>query len=209
VAKTSDKVSWRVKGEYFETCSCDFLCPCPTSDLSARPTKGSCTFAFVHRIDDGKYGDVNLSGVLFAVIGRTPEAMDKGNWSVGVVTDERAKPEQKDAVIAIASGQAGGPMSALAPLIGKFLGVESKPIKFQMSGMARSATVGDLVDQAIQGIPGVNPSEPMYLDNTGHPVNSKLALAKATRSHIHAFGLSWDDDSGRSNGHFATFEWRG
>ena len=208
MAKTSDKVSWRVKGEYFETCSCDFLCPCPTSNLGARPTKGSCTFAFVHRIDDGKYGDVNLNGVLFAVIGRTPEAMDKGNWSVGVVTDERAKPEQKDAVVAIASGQAGGPMSALAPLIGKFLGVESKPIKFQMSGMSRSATVGDLVDQAIEGVPGGNSSEPMYLDNTGHPVNSKLALAKATRSHVRAFGLSWDDESGRNNGHFATFEWR-
>lgn len=207
MAKTNDKVSWRVKGEYFETCSCDYLCPCPTSNLSARPTKGSCTFAFVHRIDDGKYGDVSLNGVLFAVIGRTPEAMDKGNWSVGIVTDERAKPEQRDAVVAIASGQAGGPMSALGPLISKFLGVESKPIKFQMSGMSRSATVGDMVDQAIEGVPGGNQSEPMYLDNTGHPVSSKLALARATRSHIHAFGLNWDDETGRNNGHFATFDW--
>ncbi|HEV2032955.1 MAG TPA: DUF1326 domain-containing protein [Candidatus Dormibacteraeota bacterium] len=208
MAKTSDKVSWRVKGEYFETCSCDYLCPCPTGNLSVRPTKGSCTFAFVHRIDDGKYGDVGLNGLLFAVIGRTPEAMDKGNWSVGLVTDERAKPEQKDAIVAIASGQAGGPMSALAPLISNFVGVESKPIKFQMSGMSRSATVGDLVDQAIEGIPGGNQSEPQYLDNTPHPVSSRLALAKATRSHIHAFGLNWDDVSGSSNGHFATFEWR-
>ncbi len=74
MAKTTDKVNWRVKGEYFETCSCDFLCPCPTTNLSARPTKGSCTFAFVHRIDDGRYGDVNLHGLHFAVLGRTPEA---------------------------------------------------------------------------------------------------------------------------------------
>ena len=153
MAKTSDKVSWSVKGEYFESCSCDFLCPCATG-FDARPTKGSCTFAFVNRIDEGKYGDVSLNGLLFAVVGRTPESMDKGNWSVGVVTDERAKPEQKDAIVAIASGQAGGPMAALAPLITKFLGVESKPIQFRMSGMSRSATVGDLVDQAIEGVPG-------------------------------------------------------
>ena len=65
-----------------------------------------------------------------------------------------------------------------------------------------------MVDQAIEGVPGLNQSEPMYLDNTGHPVSSKLALAKATRSHIHAFGLNWDDESGRNNGHFATFDWR-
>ena len=205
MAKTSDKVSWRVKGEYFESCSCDFLCPCP---IGFGPTTGSCTFALVHRIDEGKYGDVGLNGLHFAVVGRTPESMDKGNWSVGVVTDARAKPEQKDAIVAITSGQAGGPMSALAPLISKFLGVESKPIQFRMSGMSRSATVGDLVDQAIEGVPGGNASEPMYIDNVGHWVNSRLALAKATRSHVHAFGLSWDDDSGRNNGHFAPFDWR-
>jgi hypothetical protein len=207
MAKTSDKVSWRVKGEYFESCSCDFLCPCATS-FAARPTKGSCTFALIHRIDDGKYGDVSLNGLHFAVVGYTPEEMLKGNWSVGVVTDARAKPEQKDAMVAIASGQAGGPMSALAPLISKFVGVESRPIQFKMSGMSRSATVGDLIDQAIEGLPGVKAAEPMYLDNVGHPVNSRLALAKATRSHVHAFGVNWDDDTGKNNGHFAPFDWR-
>jgi len=160
------------------------------------------------RIDDGKYGDVSLNGLHFAVVGYTPEEMLKGNWSVGVVTDARAKPEQKDAMVAIASGQAGGPMSALAPLITKFVGVESRPIQFKMSGMSRSATVGDLIDQAIEGLPGVKAAEPMYLDNTGHPVNSRLALAKATRSHVHAFGVNWDDDTGKNNGHFAPFEWR-
>ena len=205
MAKTNDKISWRVKGEYFETCSCDFLCPCV---FGSQPTKGSCTFAIVQRIDQGKYGDVSLDGLVFAVVGRTPESMDKGNWSVGVVTDARARPEQKDAIVAIASGQAGGPMAALAPLIGKFLGVESKPIQFQMSGMSRSAKVGDMIDQAVEGTPGGDPSEPMYVDNYGHPVNSRLALAKATRSHIHAFGIDWDDDSGKTNGHFAPFEWR-
>lgn len=207
MAKTDDKVNWRIKGEYFESCNCDFLCPCATS-FAAEPTKGSCTFAIVQRIDEGKYGDVSLNGLLFAVIGLTPEAMLKGNWSVGVVTDERAKPEQKDAIVAIASGKAGGPMSALAPLITKFLGVESKPMKFQMSGMSRSATVGNLIDQAIEGVPGGKESEPMWLENVAHPVATRLALAKATRSHIHAFGLSWDDESGKNNGHFAPFDWR-
>jgi hypothetical protein len=162
----------------------------------------------VIRIDEGKYGDVSLNGLAFAVIARTPESMEKGNWSVGVVTDARAKPEQKDAIVAITSGQAGGPMAAIAPLIGKSLGVESKPIQFRMSGLSRSATVGDLIDQAIEGIPGANGSDAMYLDNAAHPAATRLALAKATRSHVHAFGLSWDDDSGRNNGHFAPIEWR-
>jgi len=41
------------------------------------------------------------------------------------------------------------------------------------------------------------------------PANARLALAHATRSHVHAFGLDWDDTSGRNNGHFAPFFWQG
>jgi len=60
--------------------------------------------------------------------------MAKGNWSVGLIADERANAEQREAITAIASGSAGGPMSALSGLIGKFLGVESAPIRFDRSG---------------------------------------------------------------------------
>jgi hypothetical protein len=60
--------------------------------------------------------------------------MIKGNWSVGVIIDERATAEQRDAIVAIASGSAGGPMAALSPLVGKFLGAESAPIRFDRNG---------------------------------------------------------------------------
>jgi hypothetical protein len=42
-----------------------------------------------------------------------------------------------------------------------------------------------------------------------HPANSRLALATSRGSHLHAFGLDWDDTTGRNNGHFAPFAWRG
>jgi len=66
------------------------------------------------------------------------------------------------------------------------------------------------VDMGAEGAKGINPNEtePMFLDNTGHPISNRLALAHASRSHVHALGLTWDDDSGRNNGHFAPFNWR-
>src|SRR5438067_13720346 len=109
--------AWQIKGQYFETCSCDFLCPCPTSGLAARPTQGSCTFAMLFRIAQGRFGDTPLDGLSFALIGYTPEEMAKGNWSVGLVVDERAQAQQQQALATIASGQAGGPLANLAPLI--------------------------------------------------------------------------------------------
>jgi len=202
--------SWRLDGDYCETCSCDYLCPCLPSNLSAEPTKGHCYFALVFHVERGTRGSVSLDGLSFAVFGYTPAAMGSGNWSVGVVVDERADSAQRDALTAIASGQAGGPMAALAPLLGKFLGVEAKSIHYQRSGLQRSVSIPDMLDQALEGTPSLSkPGEPVVIDNGAHPANSRLALAHASRSHLHAFGLDWDDVSGRNNGHFAPFSWRG
>src|SRR6267378_5354743 len=132
--------SWQVSGQYYETCSCDFVCPCLPGQMAVRPSKGSCTFAMAFQIERGKFGSLSLDGLGFIVLGFTPEAMGKGNWSVGLVTDDRASVEQREAMTAIASGAAGGPMAALSGLIGKFLGVESAPIAFDRQGARWSVT---------------------------------------------------------------------
>ena len=199
--------TWKISGEYFEACSCDSVCPCPTSGLAARPTKGSCDAGLVFQVQRGSYGTTSLDGVAFAVLLHTPGPMIQGNWTVGLVVDDRASADQRDAIAAIASGQGGGPMAAVGPLVGTFAGVESKPIRIQSSGMRRSVSIPGLLDIAVDGLPGANAGEPIYLDNVAHPAASKLALAKASKSHMHAFGIDWDDTSGRNNGHFAPFSW--
>ncbi len=204
------KTSWQLSGDYFETCSCAYVCPCVPTGMTGKPTKGSCTFAFAFHVGNGSYGKLKLDGLNFAVLGHSPGIMGEGNWSVGLVIDERAKTDQEQAITGIASGQAGGPMAALAPLIGRFLGVEKKPIRFEKKGLGRAVSIPGLLDQAVEGVPGaVKPNEPLYIDNTLHPANARLALAKARHSHLHAFGLAWDDTTGGSNGHFAPFNWRG
>ena len=162
------------------------------------------------QIERGSFGSISLDGIPFVVLVYTPGEMGKGNWSVGLIIDERASAEQRDAITAIASGQAGGPMAPLSGLIGKFLGVDLASIRFERSGLKFTATAGKLLDMAVEGQRGIDPNttDPMFLDNTGHPVANRLALAHASRSHLHALGLAWDDDSGRNNGHFAPFAWR-
>ena len=201
-------VRWRISGEYFEACSCDSVCPCPTSGLAARPTKGYCAAGLVFRVEHGQHGKTKLDGLSFAVLLRTPGPMAQGNWTVGLILDERASAEQREALTAIASGQGGGPMAALGPLISRFEGAEAKPIKIEMNGMRRSVSIPGVLDLAVEGITGAKQAEPIYLDNVGHPAASRLALAKASRSHMHAFGIDWDDTSGRNNGHFAPFSWK-
>jgi len=202
--------SWKVSGQYYETCNCDFVCPCVAAQMTVRPSKGSCAFAMAFQIERGEYGQVSLDGLGFIVLGLTPEAMGKGNWSVGLLADERASAEQRDAITAIASGAAGGPMAALAPLVGKFVGVQSTPIRFDRTGRKWSVSATGLLDMAAEGAMGINPTatEPLHLENTGHPAADRFALAHATRSHVHALGLEWDDVSGQNNGQYAPFSWQ-
>jgi hypothetical protein len=202
--------AWNVSGQYYETCSCDFVCPCIPGGLAVRPTTGSCTFAMAFAIDRGSYGAVSLDGLGFIVLGFTPEEMGKGNWSVGLIADERATAEQRDAITAIASGAAGGPMAALSGLIGKFLGIESSSIRFDRSGAKWSVKASNLVDMSAEGVRGINPSSagPIHLENTGHPAADRFALARASTSRVQALGLAWEDGSGKNNGQYAPFSWR-
>jgi hypothetical protein len=202
--------SWKASGKYYETCSCDFVCPCILQQMSVEPTKGTCTFAMAFQIEKGSFDSTSLDGLGFIVVGLTPEAMVKGNWSVGLVIDERATTEQRDAITAIASGASGGPMAALSGLIGKFLGVESAPIRFEHDGAKWSVTASSLIDMSAQAAMGINPgaTEPLQLSNTGHPASDSIALAHAMKSHVDALSVSWNDTSGKNNGQYAPFSWR-
>ena len=90
--------AWNASGQYYETCSCDFVCPCVPWQLTVRPTKGTCTFAMAFQIERGKFDALPLDGLGFVVLGFTPEDMGKGNWSVGLIADERATPDQREAI---------------------------------------------------------------------------------------------------------------
>jgi len=200
--------SWQISGQYMETCNCTLVCPCITSNLTAKPTEGDCKAAVAMRIDKGTKDGVKLDGLSFIVMLHSPGAMSDGNITVGLIIDQAASDAQAEAISAIATGAAGGPMAALGPLVGKMAGVERRPIQFKTDGLNYAVRADDLVDQACEGIPSVaNPNEAICLDNTAHPVNPRVSVAKATRSSFHVFGIDWNDSTGTRNGHFAPFSW--
>jgi len=200
-------MSWNISGQYVETCNCDYLCPCIPSVMT-QSTHGYCIFAMGYKIDRGQYNGTPLDGRSFVVVCRTPGNMNEGNWSVGLIVDDGADQPQKEALTAIVSGEAGGPMANLAPMIGQFVGVESAAVRVEGNGNSWSVSAGGLVDQALEGKASLS-GEQMYLDNTGHPAANRIALATAKKSHVHAFGIDWDQEDGRNNGHFAPFDWSG
>src|SRR5260370_29927410 len=138
------QVQWHLAGDYFENCSCSLLCPCLVSaaaPLTARPTEGFCNVPLIFHIESGRYGDLALDGLNVLVILHAPGVMADGDWSVATYVDQRADDEQTEAIAAIFSGAAGGPMAAFTPLISKNLGVSKVPITFRIDGKTRSAAI--------------------------------------------------------------------
>jgi len=121
--------------------------------MAARPTEGDCKAAVTLRIDKGAKGGVALDGLSFIVMLHSPGPMGKGNITVGLIVDDRASDAQVEAIKAIATGAAGGPMAALGPLVGRIAGIERRPIQFDMNGLDRAVRAGELIDQACEGLP--------------------------------------------------------
>jgi hypothetical protein len=163
-----------------------------------------------YRIDHGALAQVDLSGVTFAMVAKSPAVMSQGNWVMGLVVDERASEDQVAAVTDIVTGKAGGPMAAFAPLLGEFRGVERRPIQVEIAGGHHSVTIGGVLEQTIDGVPSAStPDAFLGIDNTFHPAGPRLNLATASKNFVDCFGIQWDDARGRTNGHFAPFTWRG
>lgn len=197
-------MSWKLDGSYFETCSCDVICPC-TASLALGATKDRCNATLVFHIKSGDVDGTDVSGLTVAAIADTPKVMSEGNWRLGVVIDGAASDEQAEKLGAVFSGALGGPMEALGPLVGEQLGVERLPIEVKEDGLKHSIRIGDAVDFEIEDVVsfGVETGEPAKLTGIFHPAGSELTVSHATRSQINAFGIQYEAKSGFSNSHFS------
>jgi len=201
-------MAWQISGDYMETCNCTFLCPCIVTNLQARPTEGDCKAALAMHIAKGSKDGVALDGVDFIAVLQSSGPMGAGGMTVGLVIDSDASDAQVEAITAIASGAAGGPMAMMAPLVGQFAGVERAKVTIRGQGEKWTAKAGDLIDQECEGALNMD-GRALVIDNASHPVNSRLAMARAVRSVFNVFGVTWKDDTGTRNGHYAPFSWSG
>jgi len=197
-------MSWNLRGSYVETCSCELMCPCNLS-LDHGATYDFCRVTLVFNIREGEVDGTAIAGPQVAMIAHTPKVMTEGNWRLGVFVDEQATGEEFDKLVQVFSGQLGGPMGALAPLVGEILGVERAAIEVHDDGLRHSVRVGDGIDFEIEDIVpfGVETGKPIRFDGMFHPVGSNLTMAEAKRSRINAFGIQYDGKTGLSTSEFS------
>jgi hypothetical protein len=197
-------MAWSLRGNYAETCSCELRCPCNLS-FDHGATYDFCRVTLVFDIREGDVEGTDIGGLRVALIAETPKVMTDGNWKLGVFIDERASDEQAEKLGQVFGGQLGGPMGALAPLVGEMLGVERVPIDVQDDGLRHSVRIGDAIDFEIEDIVpfGVETGEPVRFSGMFHPAGSDLTMAEAKRSRINAFGIEYEGKTGLSKSDFS------
>lgn len=197
-------MSWKLDGSYFETCSCDVVCPCSAS-MALKATHDRCKATLVFHIKNGEIEGTDVSGLTVAAVADTPKVMSEGNWRLGVFIDAAASDEQAEKLGGVFSGAMGGPMEALGALIGENLGVERAPIEVREDGLRHSVAIGDAIDFEVEDVVafGAQTGEPVRLAGVFHPAGSELTVAQATRSQIDAFGIQYQGNAAFSSSQFA------
>jgi hypothetical protein len=197
-------MSWKLDGSYFETCSCDVVCPC-TASFAFGATHDRCQATLVFHVRSGDVDGTDVSGLTVAALVDTPKVMADGDWRMGMYIDAAASDEQAEQLGAVFSGALGGPMSALGPLVSENLGVQRAPIEIREDGLRHSVRIGEAVDFEVEDIVpfGVETGEPARLTGIFHPAGSELNISHATRSDIDAFGIKYDGKSGFSTSQFS------
>jgi len=196
---------WNLTGNYFEACNCDVACPCV---FTGPPTEGKCTVLLAWHIDKGKYGNTSLDGLNVALAAYSPGHMLKVKWDVALYVDEKATPQQREALTSIYAGKVGGEPAALVPFIGKVLGVKPARIEFSLKGKERSMRIPGIADMEVAAMKGAG-GEDIVLENipfTAVP-NQHTVVAKSKKLSYHDHGLDWNVSE--KNGFYSPFAYKG
>lgn len=161
--------NWRLEGEWIKNCNCAFGCPC---DFNARPTNGFCKGLAGMRITRGSYEGVGLDGLSFFITVSFPGALHEGNGQAQPIIDERASPEQREALFNILSGQnsmEGTLFHIFSLIVTTMHDPIFAPVSFEFDKKARVARVR---------IPGVLETEVEPIKNpvTGQPHRIQVVM---------------------------------
>jgi hypothetical protein len=190
--------TWTLRGELTLSCSCTVFCPCTLSLGLAPPTEGYCqTWAGI-RIDDGRFGDVELGGIKVGLIIEIPGLMSRGNWTAGLFIDERASIYAVKALTRIFTGRVGGSTHLLSILVGQFLGVQQVPMRYEIEGETRIFQIPKIIDGAVTPIRGKDKDAPVTIRNSEYWIAPDVTVARADKSRVRAFGRNWNF-AGRSS----------
>ncbi len=183
---------WSIDGEIIDPCNCEVICPCT---MGSPASYGSCLGNVTWCIDEGYYGDTDLSGCIAQLAIHAPGPyFDDGNWRVAMYGDASATPRQRESLEAIFLGQAGGFFGEWRTMMSEVVGVRWVPIEVERKGRKRIVRIEGVLDIDAEAIVGASENEnatlvnPPFWKGAPYPAN----LGRSQRFTYKDFDLEWE-----------------
>ena len=197
MAKAEEKVQgagqvYSLTGTLIEACSCSVLCPCW---IGEDPDLGDCRAIVAYHIDDGHVGGLDVSGLSFVSLAYIPGNVLAGNWEIVALVDDNATDEQREALLAVFTGEKGGPLADFAQLIGKVKGVESVPIRHEVVGGVGTIVIPGIVESEMEPYRSPAGTATTLRDSIFSTVPGSPAwVSKATKHRVSfaKYGFEWE-----------------
>lgn len=137
---SSGKPGWTFDAKIIEACSCRLFCPCY---FNMSPEQHFCQFNNAINVVSGNYGGVNLAGVKVWVSGDLGENFEQNTQRWAVFTfDPSVTQAQIDAMSKI--------LGTIYDLKFDVLGVDKKPISWEIAGDKAVAKLGNGADGTVE-----------------------------------------------------------
>ncbi len=192
MAATATATGYDLEGSLLEVCTCDVLCPCW---IGEDPDNGDCESVVAYHFDRGTIAGVEVSGLTVASVVYIPGNVLAGNWKQVLLIDDRATDEQFDAIVAMMTGDLGGPLADLAGLVGERLAVERAPMDHSIVDGAGTLKVGDMVSAEMHPYKGPDGStttlhNSIFSTVPGTP--AYVSVADHQKIDIPQHGMAWE-----------------
>jgi hypothetical protein len=192
MAATDTAVGYDLEGSLLEVCTCDVLCPCW---IGEDPDNGDCESVVAYHFDRGTIRGVDVSGLTVASAVYIPGNVLAGNWKQVLFIDDNASDEQFDAIVAMLTGELGGPMADLAGLVGERLAIERAPISHTITDGAGSLRVGEFISADMHPYTGPDGSTTTLQNSIFSTVPGSPAyvgVADHQKIDMPKYGMGWE-----------------
>lgn len=189
---TAATKTYSLDGTLLEACSCNAPCPCWIGD---DPDGGTCDAFIAYHVDRGQIRGLDVSGLSLVLVNQIPGNVLAGNWRVALYVDDRATPEQREALLDAFGGKLGGTPADLAALIGEIVAVHAVPIEHRIEGGKGTIRVGQAVYSEMAPFADLRGRPTTLHDSVFSTIpGSPAYLAKASTHQVHIpeHGMTWE-----------------
>jgi hypothetical protein len=198
-------IQWNMKGILLGACNCNWGCPC---SFNAPPTHGKCEGGYLWHVEEGTFGGLPLAGLNVAWFAHSPGPLHECKATSQRILDEKATPEQRDALLKLTGGKVGGPWAIFAAVTAKWLDPLFAPFEVKVAELDSRARVGNYMEMALAPIlnPVTNEVEQLYLDKPTGFTSTRASIGRSLTFRVDA-GLTYQHDGQYAE--FSHFQYSG